>query len=47
MKDIAKTNYKIPLGEKASRDDIACKCGFYSQFKDYLEIKGNDKINFE
>jgi hypothetical protein len=47
MKDIAKTNSKIPLGEKANRDDIAYKCCFYSQFKDYLGIKCNDRINFE
>ena len=47
MKDIAKTTNKIPLGEKANRDDIVCKYGFHSQFKDYLETKYNNKINFE
>jgi hypothetical protein len=39
-KDIAKPLIPIAIGsEKANRDDIAYKCGFYSQFKDYLEIK--------
>jgi len=33
MKDTAKTTDKIPLGEKANRDDIAYKYGFYSQKK--------------
>ena len=49
MKDIAKTTNKIPLGEKAnsSEKNIVCKYGFHSQFKDYLETKGNDRINFE